>query len=539
LATATSANNAATERTRDTLKEAQMARSMICGVILALSVLCWPQTSTADNDKKSPAANETKGAETEDDFFDDIGNFLTGSGEEKREIDRLDGSESYAGIASKRPLSLRLMHGNGVGLLVYDGFSEYANQVLAKLLAVAPMKNLPARVYIVGSSNLNAGAMPCGAIAVYWGLLRSVRSEDELAFVLSHELGHIAFHHHDSDFFVDAQHYAVTSAAITDQLASDTGSKLGQQFDTGGDIDRAIRIGRIAEKVSENLLLPSFTREQEDDADMFGVDLMIRAGYNPASILSFFTTLSAWEKAQKAEDDKLKDAMDRQLKGLGESPGTLDLGSFFLGLGETFADLVRRSDHRPASDRKKEVQEYIATHYPKPVMSKPIAVPWEANATSKLNKPTSQLRAADRAYQSLDAGRLPEAEKLASASVAGALSNEGLGRYALYMVSLAEGQKDKAKANLDSALKAPQPGVLVWQARIRMAEEEGKLQEAVALLDNARRRLDDPPALLPDRIRIYPKVGRQNEVTPLLLECQMRWRKMADKCAAEDNRLRL
>ena len=99
--------------------------------------------------------------------------------------------------------------------------------------------------------------------------------------------------------------------------------------------------------------------------------------------------------------------------------------------------------------------------------------------------------------------------------------------------------KDKAKANLHSALKAPQPGVLVWQARIRMAEDEGRLQEAAALLDDARRRLDDPPALLPDRIRIYPQVGRQNEVTPLLLECQVRWRSMAEKCAAEDTRLRI
>jgi predicted Zn-dependent protease len=518
-----------------------MARSMICGVILALSVLCWPQTGTADNDKKSPATHETNDAESDDNVFDDIGDFLTGSGEEKREIDRLDGSESYAKIAAKRPMSLRLLHGNGLGLLAYDGFSEYANQVLAKLLAVAPMKNLPARVYIVGSSNLNAGAMPCGAIAVYWGLLRSVRSEDELAFVLSHELGHIAFHHHDSDFFVDAQHYAVTSAAITDQLADDTGTKLGRQFDAGGDVGRAIRIGRIAEKVSENLLLPSFTREQEDDADRFGVDLMIRAGYNPAAILSFFTTLSAWEKAQQAEDNELHDAITQHLAGVAQNPGALNLDSLFDGMlefGEKLAGAARASDHRPASDRKKEVQEYIATQYPKPIMSKPVAVPWEADVNSKLNKPTSQLRAADRAYQSLDAGRLPEAEKLASASVAGALSNEGLGRYALYMVSLAEGQKDKAKASLDSALKAPQPGVLVWQARIRMAEEDGKLQEAVALLDNARRRLDDPPALLPDRIRIYPKVGRQNEVTPLLLECQVRWRKMADKCAAEDNRLR-
>src|SRR5262249_38951953 len=109
----------------------------------------------------------------------------------------------------------------------------------------------------------------------------------------------------------------------------------------------------------------------------------------------------------------------------------------------------------------------------------------------------------------------------------------------LYTVRLAEGQKDKAKASLDSALKGPQPGVLIWRARIRIAENEGNLKEAAAILDDARRRLDDPPSLLPDRSRIYPKVGRQNEATALLVECQVRWRDMAEKCAAENNRLRL
>src|SRR5262245_31800306 len=119
------------------------------------------------------------------------------------------------------------------------------------------------------------------------------------------------------------------------------------------------------------------------------------------------------------------------------------------------------------------------------------------------------------------------------------MTSEGFPRFALYMVRLSQGKKDKATASLDSALKAPKPGVTIFQARIRIAETAGNLQQAAALLDDARRRLDDPPALLPDRIRIYPKIGRQDEVTPLLIECQVQWRKMAKKCAAEDDRLRL
>jgi predicted Zn-dependent protease len=524
--------------------EAATGRLIFCGVTFALSVLFWTSAATAEsNDNRKPAT--TAGAASSGsagDLFEGVGNLFSGDDDE-REIGRLDGTESYAGIAANRSLSLRLMHGIGSGIVTYPGFADYANKVLAKLIAAAPVKNLPARVFVIGSGNLNAGAMPCGAIAVYWGLLHALRTEDELAFVLSHELGHIIFHHHDTDFFVDSQHYAVTTAAITDELADKAGASYGFRFDSDDQLGRAIRIGRIAEKVSENLLLPSFTRDQEDAADRFGVDLMIRAGYNPVAVMSFFTTLEAWESGQSS-DGKLDAAITQYLEDksknvMTETISAKSLIEDVLSFAETVADNASAPDHYPASQRKKQVQKYMAAHYPKPVTVVPIVTPWAGGANTEIAKAQNQFASADQAFRRLDAGKLAEAEKLATASVAGQMTSESFSRFALYMVRFAQGQKDKAEASLDSALKAPQPGVLIWQARIRIAENEGRLKEAAALLDEARRRLDDPPALLPDRIRIYPKVGRQNEATALLVECQLQWRSMAEKCAAENNRLRL
>ncbi|MCI0429942.1 MAG: M48 family metalloprotease [Rhodospirillales bacterium] len=427
-----------------------------------------------------------------------------------------------------------------MGIVAYPGFSEYVNRVLARLIAVVPATNLPARAYVVAAGSFSAFATPCGAIAVDWGMLRGLRHEDELAFVLAHELGHVVFRHHRSDFFVDAQHYAVTATAIADQVLEKIETESGSPIDPNNKLGRILEIGILAEKISERYLLTAWTREQEDAADRFGVDLMIRAGYNPGAVMIFFSTLDAWEKAQASGTaGTLGDLIAERLGQ--QTVGSLDLGSLIgasLSAVKDLADRTLQRSHYPADERRQNIQEYIAAHYRKTVMVPLAPLPWHASGDSEISKAYEQFIAADGVFEQIEKGSLAEAENLARVGIGEPLANEGFPRYAFFFLRMAQGQKDKAKANLDSALRTGQPGVTLWRARIQVAEEEGRVQEAAALLDEARLRLDDPPALLPDRIRLYPKVGRGNEVTPLLIECELRWRQMAEQCMAENNRLR-
>jgi Zn-dependent protease with chaperone function len=54
------------------------------------------------------------------------------------------------------------------------------------------------RVTVISTEHANAFALPSGAIAITSGLLRSITSADQLAFVLSHELGHLVLKHHSN-----------------------------------------------------------------------------------------------------------------------------------------------------------------------------------------------------------------------------------------------------------------------------------------------------------------------------------------------------
>lgn len=70
-----------------------------------------------------------------------------------------------------------------------------ARDVMHRLLSHAPASSYRHRVELLAMRDTNAFALPGGAIMLTRGFLDSVESENELAFVLGHELGH--FHHRD------------------------------------------------------------------------------------------------------------------------------------------------------------------------------------------------------------------------------------------------------------------------------------------------------------------------------------------------------
>jgi len=69
-------------------------------------------------------------------------------------------------------------------------------ELLASLPTDSPLKQYDFRVFLAETDEVNAVALPGGNIVVYTGLLRQVKSENELAMVLAHELGHFAHRDH-------------------------------------------------------------------------------------------------------------------------------------------------------------------------------------------------------------------------------------------------------------------------------------------------------------------------------------------------------
>jgi predicted Zn-dependent protease len=132
-------------------------------------------------------------------------------------------------------------------------------------------------VSLIGSQALNAFAMPGGKIAFYTGIIERLQlTEDEIAFVMGHEIAH-ALREHGRE----RQGKAMVAQGLS------FGASVLSQVLGYGDIG-----GQVARGVSSVTML-KFSRDDESEADLLGMDLSARAGFNPAAGISLWEKMAA------------------------------------------------------------------------------------------------------------------------------------------------------------------------------------------------------------------------------------------------------
>jgi predicted Zn-dependent protease len=126
---------------------------------------------------------------------------------------------------------------------------------------------------VVESATVNAFALPGGQIVVYTGLLREAESAEQLAGVLAHEMAHVTRRHGMQRI---AQSLGVVAAV---QLLF-------------GDVSGVMA---VAVELLREGAINSYSREQEHEADMDGVERMRWAGLDPRALADFFELLGKKE----------------------------------------------------------------------------------------------------------------------------------------------------------------------------------------------------------------------------------------------------
>ena len=130
-------------------------------------------------------------------------------------------------------------------------------------------------VNLIGSKQINAFCMPGGKIAFYTGILDQLKlSDDEAAMIMGHEMAHALREH--------------ARSRLAKTQATSMGLSLGAQLLGLG------QLGNIAADMGTQLLTLKFSRTDETEADLVGLELAARAGYNPQA------SVSLWEKMGKA-----------------------------------------------------------------------------------------------------------------------------------------------------------------------------------------------------------------------------------------------
>jgi len=136
-------------------------------------------------------------------------------------------------------------------------------------------KNWKWEVNLIGSKQINAFCMPGGKIAFYTGILDQLKlSDDETAMVMGHEMAHALREH--------------ARSRIAKTQGTGTLLSLGAQLLGLG------QLGDVAASIGTQLITLKFSRTDETEADLVGLELAARGGFNPDA------SVTLWKKMGQA-----------------------------------------------------------------------------------------------------------------------------------------------------------------------------------------------------------------------------------------------
>jgi predicted Zn-dependent protease len=188
--------------------------------------------------------------------------------------------------------------------------TEYVNRVEQNLVRNSDCR-VPFTIRVIDSDVVNAFALPGGFLYVDSGLIVRADEESELAGVMGHETAHVCLRHGTKN----ATKQDIMQIASIPAMIFIPYTLAGYALYQG--MNFAIPVAFL-----------KFSRDEERQADYFGLQYMYKAGYDPNAFVSFFEKVEAEEKKE---------------------PGTIP---------KVFAD------HPPTPDRIEAIQKEIATILP-------------------------------------------------------------------------------------------------------------------------------------------------------------------------------
>ncbi len=158
--------------------------------------------------------------------------------------------------------------------VVKDGPAVAAvHEISQRLIDHIPDNPYTFEISVVESDVVNAFALPGGYVVVFSALIQKAESGEEVAGVLSHEFSHVLERH--------ALERIVKQLGVVAML----GIILGDQQGLAG----------LMKQIGAELLSLKFSRSQETEADVTGLQLLHRARIDPSGMVTFFQRLSEKE----------------------------------------------------------------------------------------------------------------------------------------------------------------------------------------------------------------------------------------------------
>jgi len=161
--------------------------------------------------------------------------------------------------------------------------ADYLRELGARLARHSERPDGPWTFTLLNSDVVNAFALPGGYVYITRGIMALAADEAELAGIVGHEMGHVVARHAAQRF--DRQ--------VGAQLGSVAAEILGQVF-------LGVRGGGQIAGLAGQAYVAAFSREQELEADTYGVRYLRAAGYDTAAMGSFLARMGEWDRLEAA-----------------------------------------------------------------------------------------------------------------------------------------------------------------------------------------------------------------------------------------------
>ena len=220
--------------------------------------------------------------------------------------------------------------------------TQYINHIGKKLSQAAPMQS--PTFFIVKSNEINAFAGPGGYIGINSALILATTNESELAAVMAHEMAHVRLHH----LYRMIQHEKRMRAPMLASLLASAALGL---------INPTLASGAMAASLTgfaQDSI--NFTRSNDKEADRIGINMLMKAGFNPTCMASFFkkmqentryyytANIPAILRSHPLDEDRIAEAENRSAS-MKKSfyPDTIDY--------HLFKEIIRNAVNNEARDK--------------------------------------------------------------------------------------------------------------------------------------------------------------------------------------------
>ncbi len=183
--------------------------------------------------------------------------------------------------------------------------SAYVQCIADALIAeLAPNWRTGWKVVVFEEESANAFAVPGRRIGVHSGMLAVAESPDQLAAVVGHELSHVLASHSNERL---SQMLATQAGLLAASAMTDTESESGRAT-----------VAALGLGAQFGVLLP-FSRSHEKEADLMGLDLMARAGFDPGQSAELWRNMAEksggqppeWMSSQPSHESRIRDLQAR------------------------------------------------------------------------------------------------------------------------------------------------------------------------------------------------------------------------------------